>query len=211
MSGGQATFRYVNTKTGETIATGPLSLLNDQLAAQRTAEGAIRAAALVADQSHRARADALDRRERAIQAREDATTKADLCKLADGIARIRARMDAYEKHRADASLAEEIRQADAALAALSDHGDLEIKEAPELRDAEEVEARGGNSDVESAIEADADDLDGGAPVAPNPPSSYTTMPSEPLGALNDAADLRDYGRTFMRRADRRAYIRSLGR
>jgi hypothetical protein len=64
------TFRYVNTVTGETIATGPLSLLNDQLAAQRTAEGAIRAAALAADESHRARADSLDRREAALKARE---------------------------------------------------------------------------------------------------------------------------------------------
>jgi hypothetical protein len=208
MSGSDpATFRYVGPD-GKTIATGPLSLLNDQLAAQRTAEGAIRAAALTVDESHRARADALDQRERAIQAREDAAMAAKLQALkdeffakADALVR---RMDAAEQRQ----LAAEFKAADEALAALTDHGGLEIKQAPDLLDEDEIETRGGAASATTAINQSDDLLDGGSPSLPQrEPEPY--VPVEPMGALNDAADLQRFGRAFLCARDRRAYMKAM--
>jgi hypothetical protein len=101
-------FRYVNTVTGETIATGPLSLLNDQLAAQRTAEGAIRAAALAADTRIRVRADALAEERKEFEAERDAwerKVQSDKIKaFVDAVAAIASRFDALEQARQDAEL-----------------------------------------------------------------------------------------------------------
>jgi hypothetical protein len=213
MSGDQATFRYINSKTGETIATGPLSLLNDQLAAQRTAEGAIKAAALAADRSHRARADALDQRERQIDERERQAFADGVARLTAGISDIARRMDEFERRRDEERLKSEIAEADSALRALGDEGDLEIKTAPELRDAQEIEAGGGNSEAEGAIEKD-DDLEGGGPALPaREPEIY--RPVEPMGALpfdsKADSDMHEFGRTFLRSADRRAFKRTMMR
>jgi hypothetical protein len=89
-----AQFKYV-APDGSIIATGPLELLNSQLAAHKTAEGAIRAAALAADTSIKARNDA-------VAAREVAQTNREIRAFADGVARVSARLDALAKAMADA-------------------------------------------------------------------------------------------------------------
>jgi hypothetical protein len=158
-------FRYISP-TGEVIATGSLDFLNRQLEAHRTSEGAIRAAALAADTSIKARNDA-------VAAREIAQTNREIRSFADAVGRLNARLDALEKAKAAAEeakerqrLADEIAAADAALRALeADTGDLEVKEAPNERDAEEIEAQGGASEAETAIDKLDDQMvSGGLPV-----------------------------------------------
>jgi hypothetical protein len=79
------------------------------------------------------------------------------------------RLDALEKaqgERERQSLADEIRQADAALRALGDEGDLEVKEAPTDLHAEEIEAMGGNTSAEEAISTADQMTSGGSPSLP---------------------------------------------
>jgi hypothetical protein len=201
-----AQFKYV-APDGSIIATGSLDFLNKQLEAHKTAEGAIRAAALAADTRIRARADAL-------AAREAAQTNREIRAFADSVAKLDARLGALEKAKADAEeaskqerLADEIAAADEALKVLqADEGDLETKPPPNEVHAEEIEARGGSTSAEEAI-GTADQLpSGGSPSLPQrKPEPYRLV--EPMGALpskSDAADLAEFGRTFMTGRDRKA-------
>jgi hypothetical protein len=127
-----ATFRHI-APDGSEIATGRLDFLNKQLEAHRTAEGAIRAAALAADARHRARADELQAREDAVAARELALKADAFIKLTDGLRSLSARMDAFEERQEQERIADEIREADEALKALqADDGPLQATlSAPE--------------------------------------------------------------------------------
>jgi hypothetical protein len=103
-----AKFRYVSP-TGETIATGSLDFLNKQLVAHKTAEGAIRAAALAADTSFRARADALAEERREFEAERDAWARRvqsdKIRTFVDAVDAISARFDAFVQARNTAELA----------------------------------------------------------------------------------------------------------
>jgi hypothetical protein len=88
---------------------------------------------------------------------------------------------------------------------LQDEGDLETKEAPTELHAEEIEARGGNTEAEEAIGKGDQFAAGGSPSLPQrEPEPYRLV--EPMGALpkSDAADLAEFGRTFISGRDRRA-------
>jgi hypothetical protein len=160
------------------------------------------------EQRLQARSDALEERERELKAREDAAYADGLVKLTRGLSDIARRMDEFERRRDAERLEREIADADEALAALQSDGIPAVAEAPELIHAEETRGR----NAEEAIEKDdTDDIDAGVPSLVDPPSSYSAAPSLPLGALNDAADLRDFGRVFLRRKDRRAYMRAMRR
>jgi hypothetical protein len=208
--GRPAQFKYV-APDGTVIATGPLDLLNRQLEAHRTAEGAIQAAALAANTRIQSRADALDRREAAITAREQKAAAAAMKAFCDGVAAISRRLDALEEAKEQQRLAEEIRQADEALKALQDEGDLEPKQSPNQRDAEEIEAQGGATEAETAIGKSDDQMtSGGSPSLPQrAPEPYRLV--EPTGALpkSDGADLATFGRTFLCSRDRKAARRAI--
>jgi hypothetical protein len=197
----ESMFRYVSP-TGEVLATGPLSLLNDQLAARRTAEGAIRAAALAADSSHRARADSLDQREAAIEARERQADAAAIKAFCDGVEALSRRMGALEESRRQEDLATEIRQADEALKGLeaNDDGPAEIKLPSAERDRDEI----GCHDAKSAIaSADGDDddqtLPGQREFHPTAPAARGELPEQL--AKDDVAE---FGRVYLMGRDRRA-------
>jgi hypothetical protein len=136
----QPQFKYRNPATGEIIARGPLSLLGESLRAHATAEGAIKAAALAAGVITRntARADALDQRERDLDAREDAAHAIianEVARLQDAALKLVHRMDSYERalvrKEIDAAPDPESPEADNLEAALP---------VPEHRDREELSA-----------------------------------------------------------------------
>jgi hypothetical protein len=118
-------------------------------------------------------------------------------------------MDALEEARERQRLADEIADADSALRALGDDGPLEVLELSADKDQEEIEARSaGASEAETAIDKAADDLlDGGSASLPQrEPEIY--RPFERMGALpfdsKADSDMSEFGRTFLRAADRRA-------
>jgi hypothetical protein len=115
------------------------------------------------------------------------------------------------ERQADAALAEEIRAADEALKGLQDEGDLEPKEAPNLRDADKIEALGGNSEAKGAIEkADQDPAVSPSMIEPDPEPHRPSLTSP--GALPKALAMSDealYGRSFLRNADRKAWRRQM--
>jgi hypothetical protein len=97
-------FHYSNRRTGEVIAVGPLDLLNDRLAAHRTAEAAITLSRIEADLNARARADALQVREDAVEAREQIQFADQVKSFADAVDRLSARVDREEQRRLQAKL-----------------------------------------------------------------------------------------------------------
>jgi hypothetical protein len=201
-----AMFEYRNAATGAVIATGPLSLLNERLAAQATAEGAIRAAALAAGRiaADTARVDALDARQRDLDAREDAIRMGDsIRRLNDAATALGQRMDAFltrrKAERAALDAMDPERQAD--------EGHLEVLPAPVDRDKEELDAR---AEVETAIEEGRGDgeleLRHRVPdenAAPEPPLRLITEAGEPrpllrVGVADDGLPRRE---DYVRRKD----------
>jgi hypothetical protein len=177
-------FRYVNTVSGETIAVGPLSLLNDQLAAQRTAEGAIRAAALAADTSIKARADA-------VAAREIAQTNREIKSFADAVGKLSARFDAIVKARADAEERARVKAVQGALNAAPDPDDPQARPRgqqddllpPASFEPSANEDRKQLAEVEEAIKENRGDQ-GELPAellkdAPPQPGNYQTLDRPP--------------------------------
>jgi hypothetical protein len=97
-------FQYSNRRTGEVIAVGPLDLLNDRLAAHRTAEAAITLSRIQADLDARARAGALQVREDAVDKREQEAFADKVRTFSDAVDRLSARVDAEERRRLQAKL-----------------------------------------------------------------------------------------------------------
>jgi hypothetical protein len=95
-----AQFKYV-APDGTVIATGSLEFLNKQLAAHKTAEGAIRAAALAADTRFQARADALAQERAEFEAEKKAHDAAVMAgqirRFVDGVAEAGRRLDAFQR------------------------------------------------------------------------------------------------------------------
>jgi hypothetical protein len=126
------------------------------------AETAIRLAAETSERERdlEARADTLQAREDAVTARERALAVDAVLKFSDGVAALERRLDAYEARQEQQRIADEIAAADRALEMLqSDHGDLEIKPAPAIKEKEREEL---------AAETNADE-EGGSPSLPEPP------------------------------------------
>jgi hypothetical protein len=203
---------------GNIIARGSLSALLErvnQSVPRMNAEQAIAAAAraIQRERDDAARADALDQRERDIEERERQAFADRISRFADGVKAVARRMDALEQRQADATLAEEIKQADEALRALRDEGDLDgIKVAPNLRDAEKIEAYGGNSEAEGAIEKGDQLPSGGSPSVPERAPEPHRPPLGNPGGLPRSLAMSDealYGRSFVRNADRKAWRRQM--
>jgi hypothetical protein len=171
------------------------------------AEQAIAAAAkaIQREADDKVRADALDQREAKITARERQADAAAMKAFCDGVAAIGKRLDVLEEVRNQERLAEEIRQADEALKALQDDGDLEVKEAPSKLHAEEIETMGGASSAETAIGKDDQMTSSGSPSLPQRELEPYRL-AEPMGALpkSNAADILEFGRTFISGRDRKA-------
>jgi hypothetical protein len=210
---GQFTLR---SPDGAIIAKGPFSMLMERIpqsVPRMRADEAIAAAARAVqrERDDAIRSDALDQRERDLKSREDALLTEQARKLADGIRRIQERMDALEASRRQEDLASEIAAADAALKALGDDGDLQaLKPSPSEAHAEEIEARGGASTAEEAI----DDQDPAvSPSMPEPdPEPHLPPLSSPGGLPKSLAmsdDAAKYGRTFVRAADRKAWRKQM--
>jgi hypothetical protein len=211
---GQFTLR---NPSGEIIARGSMSALLERVNQSKprmNAEAAIQAAAKAVqrERDDKVRADALDRRETEIEARERQADAAAMRSFCDGVAAIGKRLDALEEVRGQERLAGEIAAADAALRALGqgDDGDLESK----LPRAEEIELHGGASEAGTAINKSEpksdDEIDIGVPSLPQQRTEpYRFV--EPLGALPDLAkaDMAEFGRTFVRNQDRRAARRAI--
>jgi hypothetical protein len=186
-----------------------------QSTSRLSAEAAIKAAAIARARELRldARADAVAAREEAVGECERLADAAPVKSFCDGVASLERRLDAFEQRQADAALAEEIRAADEALKGLQDEGDLEPKEAPNARDAEEIEAMGGASSAETAIETDQDPAAVPGMIEPDP-EPYEPPLSSPGGlpkalAMSDEADPHEFGRTFLCARDRRAWKRRM--
>jgi hypothetical protein len=94
---------------------------------------------------------------------------------------------------------------------LGDEGDLEPKEAPNLRDADKIEALGGNSEAEGAIEKSDQDPAAVPSMIESNPEPHMPSFSSPGGLPKSLAmsDEALYGRTFLRNADRRAWRKQL--
>jgi hypothetical protein len=201
---------------GNIIARGPLDMLMERIpqsVPRMRAEEAIAAAAkaVAREQRLEARADSLDERERAIEAREQKADAAALRSFCDSVTAVGRRLDALVEAREQERLADEIAAADIALKALRDEGDLEPKEAPNLRDADKIEALGGNSEAEGAIgKTDQDPAVSPSMIEPDPEPHMPSFSSP--GALPASLAMSDealYGRTFLRNADRRAWRRQM--
>jgi hypothetical protein len=84
-----------------------------------------------------------------------------------------------------------------------------LKTAPNLRDAEKIEAQGGASEAEGAIGKGDQDPAAVPRMPERDPEPYEPPLGSPGGlpaslAMGDAADLREFGRTFMTGRDRKA-------
>jgi hypothetical protein len=178
-----AMFRYVSP-TGEVIATGSLDFLNRQLEVHRTAEGAIKAAALAADTSIKARNDA-------VAAREVAQTNREIRSFANSVAKVGARLDALEKARADAEEQAKAKAIRDALNAAPDPDDPQGRPRGQQDDLLPPSSFGPSqnedkrqlAEVEEAIEKNRDDQ-GDLPVellkhAPPQPGNYQTLDRPP--------------------------------
>jgi hypothetical protein len=155
---------------GTVILKGGFSQLMEaipQSTARLDAEQAIAAAKVAKAREQRldAKADSLAKRESEVQARERQADAAAMKAFCDGVSAVGKRLDALEEAERQERLAAEIAAADAALKALqADEGDLEPKESPNQRDAEEIEAQGGATEAETAIGKSDDQMSsGGSP------------------------------------------------
>jgi hypothetical protein len=189
-----------------------------QSASRLSAEAAIKAAEIARARELRldARADALEAREEAVGERERLADAAAVKSFCDGVAALAGRMDAFERDQHEQALAAEIAAADEALRNLGDEGDLEPKEAPNLRDADKIEALGGNSEAEGAIGKGDQDPAAVPRMPERDPEPHRLPLSSPGGlpaslVMGDAADLRQFGRTFLCARDRRAWKRLMKR
>jgi hypothetical protein len=178
-----ASFRFIGPDGAE-IANGPLSLLDEALRARSTAEGAIAAAARAAGQMARieARSDALDRKERDLERREDAcrAIQSDaIRRFADGVLELRHRLDRIERQR----IADALRD-------LPDSDDPEgrsenqrLAEADYLSPAPLPPPHGDEQEVETVLERERGDQgDLAAELlknAPPQPGNYQTLDEPP--------------------------------
>jgi hypothetical protein len=202
---------------GNIIARGSMSALlervNQSVPRLRAEEAIVAAAkAMAREQRLDARADAVAAREEAVGERERQADAAAVKSFCNDVAALARRLDALMAERQDAELAEEIKQADAALRRLGDEGDLEVKEAPNLRDADKIEALGGNSEAEGAIEkSDQDPAASPSMIEPEP--EPRGLPLNSPGGLPKALAMSDditlYGRNFLRSADRKAWRKQM--
>ena len=178
---------------------GPLSLLDEAVRARSTAEGAIAAAARAAGQMARieARSDALDQRERDLEAREDAcrAIQSDaIRRFAYDVLKLSHRFDQFEQRQ----IADALRELpDPA----PDDGDLEVKPA--------------KTELESVL-AHGDQNPGDLPNqlgtgAPPPLGSYPSLGREPPQIAQPVAvSLNSVGRSdFTCRRDWKAFKRGM--
>jgi hypothetical protein len=193
-------FRFMSP-TGEVLAVGPLSLLDEAVRARSTAEGAIAAAARAAGQMARiqARSDALDRKERDLEQREDAcrAIQSDgIRRFCDSVVELKHRLDRFEQQRAADAL-RDLPDPDAA----PDDGDLEVK--PAKTELEIVLAHDDQNpgDLPNELEAGAPPLPGSYPTLGREPPQVAQPTAVSLNAADDAMP------TFICGRDRRAWKR----
>jgi hypothetical protein len=192
----QQQFEYRNRATGEVIAVGPLSFLESELHARKSAEGAIRAAALAASRlaADTARADALDARQRDLEAREDAAVRfvADaLDRLQRDALKLVHRVDEFERRRVRAEI-DSLPDPEAAGV-----GDLQtILPPPEDEDREHLE---------SMLSKERGDADAEEPAGELPAPMLMEVPAQIGAVLKPPEERAD---SFVCRRDRKAARRA---
>jgi hypothetical protein len=186
-------------------------MLNKQLEAHRTAEGAIRAAALAANSSIQVKADALAEERREFeQEKADWKRKADAAALkafCDSVSAVASRMDALERARQDEEL-RKLPDPDAACdflppAVLEAPGPKHREQERELEGAEEAIA-------EDGLELRHEDMDGDLGI-PAVPSSLSAIMGEPFagGRLPENTVFPVKSDGFVCARDRRAHRRRM--
>jgi hypothetical protein len=190
--------------TGETIGTTTLDFMNRQTEVHRSAEAAIAAQRVVDAMDYLIKADALRTERAEFKAEVEAREQADqIRQFVDGVDKIRRRMDSFEA-------AEQRRIQDALDSAPDpDHPQgLSKIEQDQLPLSPLPPPHGDNQEAEVAIERGRGDQlpSGGSPAVigrdPEP-----RQPTEPMGALADAAEPTFAERHgFLRRKDARAHL-----
>jgi hypothetical protein len=186
-------FRFVGPD-GVEIANGPLSLLDEALRARSTAEGAIAAAARAAGQMARiqARSDALDLKERDLEAREDAcrAIQADAVRrFCDSVLELSHRFDAFEQRSIQAKL-DALPDPDRP----ADDGDLEMKPPRDEDPLEDALAfKGDQGDLPEELLAKAPPplgsfVPGVDPEDPRSSSGKILAPAPEVSLSSDRAD-----------------------
>jgi hypothetical protein len=161
-----------------------------------------------------ARLDECEQEAAAAKAEADAVMAAAVRRFVDDVAAVARRMDSLVAARERQRLADEIADADRSLAALEADSLEAVHPPSEIKDKEELEARGIN-EAEEAIAQGDDLLDGGSPSLPaRAPEILRPPVAAPGGlpasvAMGDAADLREFGRTFVSGRDQRTARKAL--
>jgi hypothetical protein len=187
------TFR---SPSGQVLATGPLSLLDEAVRARSSAESAIAAAAKAAGELSRikARSDALDQKERDLSSREGAVGAAFdtlVRNFAAGVDKLACRVDKLEHKTAQA----EINSVPDPERPVDDHLAAPLP-PPDLEDREQLNAQ-------EAIEKDrADDRDD-VPAPPMRPMIHSAFPEPVANHSNEPSFVCGRDRKAWRRAQRR--------
>jgi hypothetical protein len=225
-------FTY-RSPTGEVIATGPLSLLDEAVRARRTAEGAIAASAKAGGQMARiqARSDAIDRKERELEQREDAcrAMQADsIRRFCDSVLELKHRVDAFERRKVADALRDLPDRDHPQGLSQSQQDDLEAVIEPSAERHREREQE--LAEAEEAIRSERDDagqgdlpneLEAGAPAPPgiyfDPDPGRPREGTEPripaavsLNAADDALDRSQFLSRAAWKAAKRQHRANLG-